>query len=172
VVNCLTEGKLIQKNGCRKPHPEVKVQLPAEGLGFYSYKMTLRHKQYGIAETIAALLNVGMQWALKYPSGPRIGIGEISLQGGGCIAGHASHQMGVDIDIALPRNDGREEHTVVGAAAYSRTKTQELVDLLHGNGVLKVKRIFLNDSTIKGREYQDGHGNHIHVRFQLPARFV
>jgi peptidoglycan hydrolase-like protein with peptidoglycan-binding domain len=172
VVNCLTEGKLIQKNGCRKPHPEVKVQLPEKGVGFYSYKMDLRHKQYAIAETVAALVTVGMRWALKHPSGPRLGIGEISLQGGGCIAGHASHQMGVDVDMALVRNDGREEHTVVGAAAYSRPFTQEVVDLLRGNGVLKVKRIFLNDSKVTGREYQDGHDNHIHVRFELPARFA
>jgi murein endopeptidase len=150
----------------------VKVQLPASGAGFYSYKMDLRHKQYAIAETIAALENAGKRWAAAHSSGPRIGIGEISLQGGGCIYGHASHQMGVDADIALMRNDGREEHTVVGAAAYSRPLTQELVNLLHGNGVLKVERIFLNDSKVTGRENEPGHDNHIHVRFELPARFV
>jgi len=170
-VDCRTEGKLIQKNGCRKPHPEVSTQLPASGLGFYSYKTSTRFKQYGIPETITVLINVGMRWAAKHPGGPRIGIGEISLEGGGCIAGHASHQMGVDVDMALMRNDGREEHTVVGAAAYSRPFTQELVDLLRANGILKVKRIFLNDSKIKGREYQANHDNHIHVRFELPARF-
>jgi peptidoglycan hydrolase-like protein with peptidoglycan-binding domain len=171
-MDCKTETRLIQKNGCRKPHPEVKVQLPLAGVGFYSYKGNLRYKQFAIAETIAALVNVGMRWVATHPTGPRIGIGEISLQGGGCIAGHASHQLGVDVDIALPRNDGREEHTVVGAAAYSRADTQQLVDLLRANGVLKVKRIFLNDPKVSGRENQPNHDNHLHVRFELPARFA
>lgn len=165
-MNCVTEGKLIQRNGCRKPYPTVNFQLPAVGPGYYSYKPKDRHKQYGTFETITALNIVGMRWFAAHPTGPRIGIGEISLQGGGCISGHASHQMGVDVDLALMRNDGREEHTVVGRPEYSRSLTQELVTLLHENGVLAVKRLFLNDDKIKGRQYQDNHANHIHVRFQ------
>ena len=73
--------------------------------------MTLRHKQYGLSETIAALRTLESRWAAAHPSGPRYGIGEISLQGGGCISGHASHQMGIDVDLALMRKDGIEGHS-------------------------------------------------------------
>jgi peptidoglycan hydrolase-like protein with peptidoglycan-binding domain len=171
VMNCLTEIRLIQKNGCRRPHPEVKAQLTTQGYGFYSYKTHLRHKQFALPETMAALISVGFAWYAAHPKGPRIGIGEISLQGGGCIQGHASHQMGVDVDIALMRNDGLEKHTRVGAAAYSRSVTQELVRLLFNTGMLTVRHVFLNDTDIEGAQEEKNHDDHMHVRFKLPPRF-
>ncbi|HYI94834.1 MAG TPA: penicillin-insensitive murein endopeptidase [Bryobacteraceae bacterium] len=170
-VDCNTEGKLIENNGCRMPHPLVDTQLPVSGPGYYSYKTTLRHKQFGLSETIAALKDIGSRWAAAHPSGPRYGIGEISLQGGGCISGHASHQMGIDVDLAVMRKDGKGGHSNYrDKSTYSQSLTQELVNLIRTNKVLPVQMILFNDPAVTGVKKWPNHDNHLHVRFRLPAR--
>jgi peptidoglycan hydrolase-like protein with peptidoglycan-binding domain len=170
-VDCNTEGKLIENNGCRMPHPHVDTQLPASGPGYYSYKMSLRHKQYGLSETIAALKDIGARWAAAHPAGPRYGIGDISLQGGGCISGHASHQMGIDVDLALMRKDGKEGHSnYLDKSTYSQSLTQELVNLIRANKVLPAQFILFNDPAVTGVKKWPNHNNHLHVRFKIPAR--
>jgi peptidoglycan hydrolase-like protein with peptidoglycan-binding domain len=170
-VDCKTEGKLIENNGCRMPHPEVNTQLPLSGTGYYSYKKDFRHKQYGLSETIAALKDIGVRWAAAHSSGPRYGIGEISLQGGGCISGHASHQMGIDVDLALMRKDGVEGHSnYLDKSTYSQSLTQELVNLIRTNKVLPVQFVLFNDPAVTGVKKWPNHNNHLHVRFKIPAR--
>lgn len=83
--------------------------------------------------------------------------------------GHASHQLGVDIDIRIVRNDGREEPANYTLSTYSRTLTQELVNTIRANGVLKVQYIFFNDSKVTGVQPWPNHDDHVHVRFFPPG---
>ena len=162
-------GKPPQKSGGSSPGPQstVSARLPSPGQGYYSYKPGTN--QYGLPETIRALQTIGAQWHKSHTSGPRIGIGDISLQGGGKMPGHASHQKGVDIDIRLVRNDGQEGPVTYKQAAYSRTLTQELVNLIRTNGVLRVEYIFFNDPQIKDVQKWPNHDDHLHVRFHPPG---
>src|SRR6266851_2186793 len=115
------------------PNLAVSTPLPTPGPGYYSYKPT--SQQFGLAETIRALQHIGAGWERDHPQGPRIGIGDISKRGGGPMPGHASHQRGVDADIRPARSDGHETAVSYQSAAYSRALTQELVNLIRGNGV-------------------------------------
>lgn len=151
----------------RPAHPNVNTPLPRSGPGFYSYKPV--SQQYGLPETIQALQAIGSAWQRAHPQGPRLGIGDISLRGGGPIRGHVSHQKGVDVDIHLVRNDGREEPTRYQLPQYSRAMTQELINLIRANGILGVRYIFFNDPKATGVKPWPNHDNHLHVRFIAPG---
>jgi Putative peptidoglycan binding domain/Penicillin-insensitive murein endopeptidase len=141
-----------------------KLTLPTDGL--YGYASEAR--RFGIAEAIAALLEVGRVWNARHPDSP-IGVGDISKVNGGEISGHASHQKGIDADIRPMRNDGQEAPVVFTQTAYSRVLTQELVDLFHANGKLAAQIVFFNDPNVVGVNDEPNHDNHLHVRFHFPG---
>jgi N-acetylmuramoyl-L-alanine amidase-like protein/penicillin-insensitive murein endopeptidase len=145
--------------------PPVNVKLPAPTETLYGTHTAER--LYGIQRTIDAIQAVAK--AFHDETGLRVGIGDISKNGGGPISGHASHQKGVDVDVRLPRNDGKEQATKYQNASYSRQRTQRLVDLFRGNRVFPVKVIFFNDPAVTGVSPWPNHDNHLHVRFDLAA---
>ena len=151
----------------RLANPNVNTPLPRSGPGFYSYKPM--SQQYGLPETIQALQAIGSAWQRAHPQDPRIGIGDISLRGGGPMRGHKSHQKGVDVDIWLVRNDGRKEPTRYQSPQYSRAMTQELINRIRANGILRVRYIFFNDPRATGVKPWPNHDNHLHVRFIAPG---
>lgn len=178
VVGPQTEPALITVTGTRPPTTSgvpgpsgpslsINTPLPDSGPGFRAYQRAQR--RYGLPETIQALQSIAAAWQRAHPEGPRIEIGDISFQGGGPMPRHKSHQRGVDIDIRLIRNDGREGGTNFRAANYSRSLTQELVNLIRANGLLTVKYVFFNDPSVRGVTDQSGHDNHLHVRFCAPG---
>jgi murein endopeptidase len=120
-------------------------------------------------QTINALEAIAANWNQARPNGPRIGIGDISFQGGGLMPPHKSHQVGLDADIRLMRNDGRELPIKFQDPAYSRTLTQELVNRIIANGILRVQYIFFNDPQVQSVRPWPGHDNHLHVRFYPPG---
>jgi murein endopeptidase len=146
----------------------INTPLPESGPGFRAYQRN-QGRRYGLPETISALIAIAAAWQRAHPQGPRIETGDISFQGGGRMPPHKSHNRGVDIDIHLMRNDGREGGTTFRASSYSRTLTQELVNLIRANGLLIVKLIFFNDPAVTGVTDQAGHDNHLHVRFCVPG---
>jgi peptidoglycan hydrolase-like protein with peptidoglycan-binding domain len=175
IVGPITEAALVSAGASPPPQTgagapssvgKINSQLPASGTGFYSYAPASR--RYGIPETIRALQQISAAWAAAHPTGPRVGFGDISKQGGGPISGHKSHQNGVDVDIRLMRKDGKEEPTVYQASNYSRPLTQELINLIRANGVLRVQYIFFNDPQARGVSKWPNHDNHLHVRFYAP----
>ena len=180
IVGSQTESELIAAGASSPPgatlvprpatalaNPKVNTPLPQSGAGFYSYKPA--PQQYGLPETIHALQAIGSAWQKGYPQGPRIGIGDISLRGGGPMRDHKSHQKGVDVDVRLFRTDGREEPTRYQFPEYSRAMTQELINLIRANGILAVRYIFFNDPRATGVKPWPNHDNHLHVRFIAPV---
>ncbi len=140
--------------------------LNEPGNGYFGYHSN--SSRWGTAETIQAIKEVGNIWS-KRGSRPRIGIGDISLNGGGPISGHASHQKGVDIDILPVRNDGTEGDVTWQSGAYSRSLTQELIDLFYANSTVAVNLIFFNDANTEGVQPWPNHDNHLHVRLFVPG---
>jgi len=139
----------------------VETQL-TDGPGIFGYYSA--DKRYGTESTIAALVEVGRIWAARH-SAPRIGVGDISLRGGGDIVGHRSHETGRDVDLRPIRNDGTEGPLTWRQARYSHSLTQELIDLLYSNGAVQVKVIGFNDPQSVGTVNWKNHDNHLHVRF-------
>jgi peptidoglycan hydrolase-like protein with peptidoglycan-binding domain len=139
----------------------VETQL-TDGPGIFGYYSA--DKRYGTASTIAALYEVGRIWRLRQPA-PRVGVGDISLRGGGDIEGHASHETGRDVDLRPMKDDGTEGPVTWAHATYSRSLTQELIDIIYANGVVKVNVIGFNDPGIQGCVNWVNHDNHLHVRF-------
>jgi murein endopeptidase len=118
--------------------------------------------RFGRESTIQWIQEVGDQWATIYPDGPAIRVTAISARGGGKIAGHKSHQTGVDIDIGVMRADGLAVGTTISDPTYSRPLTQHLVTRMHATG--RVANVLFNDPVIRGVSFYKGHHNHLHVR--------
>lgn len=142
-------------------------QMPQAGPGYDCYSTT--GDRYGLPEVIEAVKSVCAAWEKLYPSGPRVGIGDISLPNGGPMPPHASHDRGIDVDIALVANTNEEIGLTWDHPKYSHERTQQLIDLFLNNPVLGVRVIFFNDPQARGVQPWAGHDNHFHVSFLSPG---
>ena len=114
----------------------------------------------------------GMAWdAAEWV--PRIGVGRISVEGGGPTGIGTSHQNGLDVDVRYVRSDGQEapfEFSGEGPwPEYDHDATQELVDFFVELGatlILWDDRADLSAPGV-GQHYPEHH-DHLHVRFENP----
>jgi hypothetical protein len=157
---------------------EMGVRLPFHGPGFYTYDPATQEppggkdRQWGTAVLVRHLLDLGAWWEKAHPGAPRLGIGDLSRRQGGAfggpVVGPASHQNGLDVDIRLPRADGREDAADPGT--YDRELTQQVVDRLVAQGaslVLIGPSLDLHGPAgILVR--WPAHDDHLHVRFPDP----
>ncbi|MBY4949719.1 penicillin-insensitive murein endopeptidase [Cupriavidus respiraculi] len=154
------------------PHPEVNTLMAKQGVGFYCRKDAAM--RWGVPEMVMALTTVAARWFVRFPHGPRIVISDLSKRGGGWLSPHKSHQVGLDVDIGLVRNDGKEGGAVTYKTGnYSRERTRHLVESILANGVLPVKTLAFNDPAIQHPKVVrwSGHDDHLHVRFCVPAHY-
>ena len=151
--------------------------LPGSGTGYYRYydADTGDRYYYGRLSTIAAIESIAREWyAFSADSdvGPtRIGIGDISKQGGGSLAsgqpsGHNhpnGHTLGLEVDIRPLRQDGAEQNTNVLWPSYSFVRNFELVSIILKYNV----RIILFGDHIPGVRFDGSgvHNDHLHVAF-------
>ena len=149
----------------------VDVQLPTPGVGYYSYQggpVPLEDSQYGTQNTINAVIAIGTRWNQPpHPAG-RIGVGDISLRGGGPMPGHTTgHRLGLNVDMRPMRTDLFELPTNINDTAnYNRDYTRELLQEIHAQG--NIRRIYFNDSVLIGEglcQQLAGHDDHLHVEF-------
>ena len=138
-------------------------RMVAFGPGFECYGPEI--KRFGRPEVLKAIEDVAAEWAKRYPSGPRLSVGNISLAQGGPMEPHTSHQEGVDVDFAPISSTNEEIALTWTSPEYSRERTQELVDLLKANPHAQVRMILFNDPDVRDVEPWAGHDNHLHVRF-------
>lgn len=101
----------------------------------------------------------------------KVPYGDSGWEHGGAIAGHASHDVGMDIDI-WPIRTGGDQCTAARitwqSAAYDRAATRQLVQAIRAAAPGHVALIFFNDPTLIGEglttQYAN-HDNHLHVRY-------
>ena len=155
------------------------VLLPGLGVGFYTYDPSTQRtpggaeRQWGTAQLVRQILDVGEWWARTHPNQPRLGLGDLSRPQGGHFpgpgVGHASHQNGLDVDIRLPRRDGVEGPAT--AQNYDRDLTQALVDRLVAQGAELV--LIGHNLDLRGPAgvvvRWPNHDDHLHVRFPNPG---
>lgn len=95
---------------------------------------------------------------------------DLSFEHGGNIPDHSSHEVGLDVDVQLMRND-RAQCTGTSRinrfdAQYNRTATRELVRAIRNTG--RVKVIFFNDPVLVNEglvQPLSNHDDHLHVRY-------
>ena len=122
-------------------------------------------ESWGTAAAVSALTRASQA---VYPSYGRIAVGDLSHIHGGDIAGHASHEVGLDADLRLitTSRDQCSSPTTYTDADYDRAATRQLILQLRATGQVKV--IFFNDPVLINEgltQYVDNHHDHLHVRF-------
>jgi peptidoglycan hydrolase-like protein with peptidoglycan-binding domain len=100
----------------------------------------------------------------------RVSVGDIGLQHGGDIAGHDTHEQGLDVDIRPMRKaeDQCRHGTDWHWASYDRAATRALARAIRATAPGHVKRIYFNDPVLikEGLTRRfSGHDNHLHVRY-------
>jgi peptidoglycan hydrolase-like protein with peptidoglycan-binding domain len=101
----------------------------------------------------------------------QIPLGDAGFEHGGDIPGHASHDMGMDIDIWPIRTDNAQctaGRITWQSPEYDRAATRALAQALRAAAPGHVKLIFFNDPQLiaEGLTTQyPNHDNHLHVRY-------
>lgn len=159
------------------------VQLPAEGDNFFTWDANLGRspnrswRRWGTQHTIDTLLEVFARYVEEEPFAARVGVEDISRPQGGIFderfggLGHSSHQNGIDVDLAYPREDGLE----LGVSEPSEVdleRSQLLVDLFVQAGA---RYVFVGPRLpLRGRrgvvQKLRHHDDHMHVRLPCPAQ--
>jgi hypothetical protein len=170
-------------------YPEVNTPLPPAGPGFIRRRK--EERSYGLPETIRALQEIAAVWNSAHPQGPRIVISDISPPGGslGRFAPHASHRVGLDVDLNLEGGKASWQNKKgplvnnrwlwVDNPTYSRALTMELARLIldHPKGGLKIQFILYDDPEVwkvsnkVKMDKTSPHRDHLHVRFCAPPYF-
>lgn len=151
------------------------VQLPKKGPGFYTYNPYTQtypnaaERRYGTAQLIRHVIAAGKWWNRRYPNQPRLGIGDLSRRGGGRFDLHVSHQNGLDVDVRLPRRDGKEGPA--NPSNYDRELTQQLVNFMLDRGATYI--FYGPNLRVSGPRSRvmvwPNHDDHLHVRFGAGA---
>ena len=100
----------------------------------------------------------------------RVAVGDASLQHGGDIAGHETHERGLDVDLRLMRK-GKDQCRWGGnyrASTYDRAATRALVKAIRATAPGHVKLIYFNDPVLIKEGLTTrfaGHDDHLHVRY-------
>jgi peptidoglycan hydrolase-like protein with peptidoglycan-binding domain len=104
----------------------------------------------------------------------RISVGDASYEHGGNIPLHATHEVGLDIDIRPIRD--AENQCTWGTnwrfASYDRAATRTLIKMIRAAAPGHVKLIYFNDPVLI-REglttWYAGHDDHLHIRYCEPS---
>ena len=144
----------------------------------YSNPPNYNRAHWGTAETVAGLERAA---ARVYGAGlGPVAVGDISLEHGGDIAGHAFHEEGFDADVR-PMRDARNQcasgvtwyrwsggRKVCCNPAYDRTATRVLIRALRAASPGHVNYIWFNDPKLIAEgltRYHSGHDDHLHVSY-------
>jgi hypothetical protein len=151
-------------------------QLPVAGPDWVTWNPVtdsapnLPDRLYGHERVIRAVVSVAHAYRVAHPGAPRVVVGDISRRGGGPMHDeHVSHQNGLDVDVYLPRVDGKLV-APVSAGQVDRRLAQGLLDRFLAAGAQVVFVGYssgLHGPSGKVVPYA-GHEYHLHVRFPTP----
>lgn len=102
----------------------------------------------------------------------KVPLGDVSFEHGGDIPGHASHEVGVDVDVWPIRTDSAQctsSRITWQSSSYDRAATRALVQEIRAKAPGHVALIFFNDPVLIDEgltSYYDNHDNHLHIRYK------
>ena len=146
---------------------KIDVLLPVSGPGFVTNNRGNDEFQFGQQSTIDAALRVAAAWNALHPQRP-FSIGQISKKGGGKMAGHVSHRLGIDIDVRPMRQDGKNLPVTINDDEYDPELTREVIKLWWRHA--PVQAIFFNDPNVIHAglsRFVKKHHHHFHVRVRM-----
>ncbi len=124
---------------------------------------------WGTSATVAQLEEAAALFEAR--TGLPTSVGELGFRFGGPIAGHSTHQVGLDVDLGLIRRDGRHCRRLgldYRQAQYDRQMTRELIRAIFDAAPGRVKLIYFNDPVLvrEGLVVRyPNHDHHLHVRY-------
>jgi peptidoglycan hydrolase-like protein with peptidoglycan-binding domain len=158
------------------------VKVPESGAGFVNGD----NDGYGWATNrlVEAVVDSAARYQSAYrannPSAAPIALNDASRRSGGATSEHETHEIGLDVDLYLPKKDGTYGKTKVGAASYDRTATKHMIAAFAQDP--RVARILFSDPVIlqeiqassepwRGKLVDGGpkHRDHIHVDISPPV---
>ncbi|MFN2471366.1 MAG: penicillin-insensitive murein endopeptidase [Gaiellaceae bacterium] len=154
------------------------VQLPPAGPRFFTWDPVKKRipnrpgRRWGNDRVARVLLRIVRDYRGRFPTAPRLGIGDLSRAEGGPFGPvHVSHQNGLDVDVYYPRLDGRERPPR-RAEQVDQRLSQWLVDRFVAAGAT---RVFVGPNlALTGPkrivEPLWNHNNHLHARFPRTFR--
>ena len=100
----------------------------------------------------------------------RVAVCDIGHEHGGDIAGHESHERGLDVDVRPMRRDENQCRWGVNyrSSLYDRAGTRALIRAIRAAAPSHVKLIYFNDPVLIREglsRYRAGHDDHVHVRY-------
>lgn len=130
------------------------------------------NSMWGQPELISLLEGVASEWNKKHPEA-KMTLNDLSGKAGGPLGGHASHQVGVDVDVS---NHTSPSFLMSNKAVYNPSLAIELGKLFFDTK--SIIFIFYNDSNVSNAvndyasskslpgkmQFAKGHENHFHVR--------
>lgn len=143
-------------------------ERPVFGSKVCDYQVGNGLADWGTAAAIAQVEAAAVH-AVRLGHG-RVAIGDIGLEHGGDIAGHDSHERGLDVDVRPMRraNDQCQQRGNWRLSTYDRAATRDLVKAIRATAVGHVKLIYFNDPVLI-REglvtWHSGHDDHLHIRY-------
>ena len=93
----------------------------------------------------------------------RVPVGDISFEHGGDIAGHASHETGLDVDLWPIRTDSAQctaSRITWKSSTYDRAATRTLVRAIRDRAPNQVALIYFNDPTLISEGLTTQYPNH------------
>ena len=136
------------------------MHCPGSFQGGYGYYES--YKRWGRPRVINGILILGRKWASLHP-GKHIGIGDISVYGGGYTSGHVSHRRGLDFDSRAMTRSATAGYVLPWYGSYSTYYTQQYINLIRRIWS-PICFILHNNSRLSGVSYWPNHANHIHTR--------
>ncbi|WP_351237207.1 penicillin-insensitive murein endopeptidase [Streptomyces sp. NPDC002133] len=102
----------------------------------------------------------------------RLPVGDSGFEHGGDIPGHASHEVGMDIDVWPIRTDSAQctaGRITWQSSTYDRAATRALVQQIRAKASGHVELIFFNDPQLISEGLTTSypnHDNHLHIRYR------
>ncbi|MFE1328478.1 penicillin-insensitive murein endopeptidase [Streptomyces sp. NPDC058735] len=99
-------------------------------------------------------------------------VGDASFEHGGDIPGHASHEVGLDIDVWPPRTDSAQcgaGRITWQSSTYDRAATRRLVQEIRAKAPGHVELVYFNDPQLISEGLTTSypnHDNHLHIRYR------
>ncbi len=87
---------------------EYATTLPLDGPGFTRRDRSSSHPAYGTDLMVSLIKEAAKVTEATYPGRPPISVGHLSAKTGRKLGGHASHQNGLDADIAFPKKTSKD----------------------------------------------------------------
>lgn len=134
-------------------------QAPEQS-AYYTYGTPARGEgQFAHPKLISLVCMVEHRW--QSLDRRKIGIGNISLPGGGEFKPHKGHKSGLDVDIRIVRKDGKHLPVNRFDSQYDQAATAKLIQLFFESAI--VQAIYFNDLAIRGVQYARNHDDHFHI---------